>query len=78
MVSNINLEKDDVHFQEGDKVVVYQEPGTEVVMEVSRRTWKFDKDRRNPILHIELTIASHFVNISNFEKFLAERGFPRS
>lgn len=76
LVSNLSLGVDDVHFQVGDKVVVFEEEHTKVVMEVASRTWKFHKAQRNPMLQIELTIARQFANITAFENFLKSRGLP--
>lgn len=59
----------------GDTVVVHQEAATNVEMKVCGRTWKPGSD--GVILHVELGLASQFVNISAFENFLVSRGYSR-
>jgi hypothetical protein len=76
LVSKLCPGGDHVHFLVGDRIVLYNAPGTEVVMEVASRTWRHVYGH-NPILFVELTLASHFTDITHFEKFMSSIGFPR-
>lgn len=64
----------EVGFLIGDTVEVFKESHTVVQMKVVARTWK--QGRESLSLHVELHLASQFVNITAFENFLKSRGLP--
>lgn len=59
-------------YQVGDQIQVFKEKGGELYMKVVGRSWKMDST-----LQVELGLSYHFQTISEMEKFITSRGFPR-
>lgn len=58
----------------GDTVTIYEDSNTVVNMKVHGRHWSVSK--KETVLEIYLDLPAHFKTISDFTKFLRDRGLP--
>lgn len=66
----------ETNFMVGDTVQVYQDKAGVLEMKVVGRKWI--PGGYGPVLSVELGLASQFQSISDMERLIMARGFPRS